>query len=197
MYNPPHFKVEDEAKITSFIAQNPFATLISHGSKGLFASHLPLFYKDDVFYGHLAKANPHETLHEGEALIIMQGLHEYITPNFYPSKQENHKVVPTWNYVTLHVWGELSFHHDDETKLWLVSKLTNMQETKEPMPWAVNDAPSDFIKGQLKGIYGITFKPSRMSFKEKLSQNRNQADYEGVKQRLLERNPKMSAMMQK
>lgn len=172
MYNPPHFRITDEAQIEAFLKMHSFATLVTMGEE-LYAMHLPLFYETGVFYGHIAKANKHPN---GKSMVIIQGVDGYISPNLYPSKQEHHKVVPTWNYETYHAWGELEFDDTPEFKHMLVSKLTsNHDET-----WRVSDAPPPFIEAQLKGIVGLRFKITRQEFKAKMSQNKNEQDRQGV-----------------
>jgi transcriptional regulator len=172
MYNPPHFRITDEAQIEAFLKAHSFATLVTMSDE-LYATHLPLFYEAGVFYGHIAKGNKHPT---GKSMVIMQGVDGYISPNLYPGKSEHHKVVPTWNYVTYHAWGDLEFNDTRDFKLMLVSKLTEKSEKD----WRVSDAPPDFIESQLKGIIGLTFKVSRQEFKAKMSQNRNEQDKQGV-----------------
>jgi transcriptional regulator len=193
MYNPLHFKIEEQAQIEAFIHNHPFATLTTYGESGLFATHLPIFYEAGVFYGHIAKANPHPVNHKGEALIMLLGLDGYISPSHYASKKEHGKVVPTWNYEALHVYGTLEFDESDEFKHFLVSKLTQKFETPRAKPWAVSDAPESYIKGQLKGIIGLRFTPSRFEMKRKMSQNRTSEDREGVIKGLALENPPLSA----
>jgi transcriptional regulator len=186
MYEPPHFKVENQEEINAFIAAHSFGTLITQGEQGLFATHLPFFYQDNCFHGHIAKANPHPL---GESLLIFLGVEGYISPNHYATKALTHKVVPTWNYEALHVRGTLEFTHLRDDKLHLVTRLTTQEEAQEPHPWAVSDAPQDYIEGQLKGIIGLKFTPSQFQFKRKMSQNRSDADREGVKAGLAKTNP--------
>jgi len=184
MYNPAAFR-EDRAEVLErLIADYPLAALVTWGTRGLDATHLPMLYfsEDGVLRGHVARANPQWREYEGgsEALAIFSGPQHYVTPNWYPSKQEHGKVVPTWNYVIVHARGTLSFHHDPQWLGGLVSVLTDAQERSSPAPWRVADAPADFIENQLRAIVGVEMKISSLEGKWKLSQNRSEADHEGV-----------------
>ncbi len=164
----------------------PFATLISAGSLGLYASHLPTVLKDDgqsgVIECHLARGNPHcEDLGEvSEALMIFQGVEGYITPNWYPSKAATGKVVPTWNYAVVHAYGHPQVMNDPEWLRRHVGELTAQQESAEPKPWAVADAPESFINAMLRGIVGFRFVITRLEGKWKMNQNREMPDRGGV-----------------
>ena len=164
----------------------PFAALVSAGPAGLYASHLPTVLKDEGPHGviecHLARANPHcRDLGEvGEALMIFQGAEGYITPNWYPSKAQNGKVVPTWNYAVVHAYGRPEVMND---AVWLhrhVTELTAQQENSEAKPWAVSDAPKTYVDAMLRGIVGFRFAIARLEGKWKMSQNRELQDREGV-----------------
>ncbi len=164
----------------------PFAALVSAGPSGLFATHLPTVLKSDGPYGviecHMARANPHwkDLAHSGEALMIFQGPEGYITPNWYPSKTEHGKVVPTWNYAIVHAYGRAEVIADT---LWLrrhVAELTAQQEKGEARPWALSDAPDAFVEAMLRGIVGCRFAITRLEGKWKMSQNRGTKDREGV-----------------
>ena len=147
MYRPEHFRVEDVARMHALMRARPFASLVSNGSTGLCASHLPTVLKDEGSYGvvecHLARANPHwkDVASGNEALMIFHGPEGYITPNWYPSKAQHGKVVPTWNYAVVHAYGCPEVM---ENKDWLrrhVGELTMQQEQKLARPWALLDAP--------------------------------------------------------
>jgi len=131
MYQPDHFRVEDTPQMHALMRAKPFAALISAGSLGLYASHLPTVLKDGGPYGvvecHLARADPHCTdlAEVGEALMIFQGPEGYITPNWYPSKVQHGKVVPTWNYAVVHAYGRPEVMNDVEWLRRHVSELTN------------------------------------------------------------------------
>jgi transcriptional regulator len=195
MYQPDHFRVEDLPQLHALMRQHPFSTLVSAGPLGLYASHLPTVLKveegqGDVIECHLARANPHckELGASSEALMIFQGPEAYITPNWYPSKAQHGKVVPTWNYAVVHAYGRPEVM-DDAT--WLrrhVGELTLQQESCQPAPWAVSDAPERYIDVMLRGIVGFRFVITRLEGKWKMSQNREMQDREGVVQGLGARN---------
>jgi len=190
MYQPDHFRVEDVAEMHALMRARPFATLVSAGSAGLYASHLPTVLKDDRPYGviecHLARANPHcrDLAEGGEALMIFQGPEGYITPNWYPSKAAHGKVVPTWNYAVVHATGRPEVMKEKAWLLRHVGELTAQQERTEAKPWALSDAPDSYINVMLRGIVGFRFAITRLEGKWKMSQNREAIDQEGVVQGL-------------
>ncbi len=185
MYQPDHFRVADLAQMHALMRARPFATLVSAGSLGLYASHLPTVLKDEGPYGtiecHLARANPHcQDLDGGEALMIFAGAEGYITPNWYASKFQHGKVVPTWNYAAVHAYGRPAVMRD---AFWLrrhVTELTAQQERSVAKPWAVSDAPERYIETHLRGIVGFRFAVTRLEGKWKMSQNRETQDRHGV-----------------
>ena len=186
MYLPEQFRVEDVPQMHALMRARPFATLISAGANGLMATHLPTVLKDDGPYGtiecHVARANPHWRALAGgaEALLIFQGPEGYITPNWYASKAEHGKVVPTWNYAVVHAHGRAEAMDD---VAWLrrhVGELTTQQEASEAKPWAVTDAPDSFIAGMARAIVGIRLPIVRLEGKWKMSQNREIEDRTGV-----------------
>lgn len=185
MYQPDHFRVADLAQMHALMRARPFATLVSAGSLGLYASHLPTVLKDEGPYGtvecHLARANPHcQDLDGGEALMIFAGAEGYITPNWYASKFQHGKVVPTWNYAAVHAYGRPAVMRD---AFWLrrhVTELTAQQERSVAKPWAVSDAPERYIETHLRGIVGFRFAITRLEGKWKMSQNRETQDRHGV-----------------
>jgi transcriptional regulator len=186
MYVPELFRVEDVAQMHALMRARPFAALVSAGSSGLFASHLPTVLKDDERYGviecHLARANPHcrDLADGGEALMIFQGAEGYITPNWYPSKAEGGKVVPTWNFAAVHAYGRPEVINDADWLRHHVTELTTQHERDQPHPWAPSDAPASFIDAMLRGIVGFRFAITRLEGKWKMSQNRTPKDREGV-----------------
>ena len=186
MYLQDQFRVEDVPQMHALMRARPFAGLISAGSSGLFASHLPTVLKDDGPYGviecHLARANPHcKDLGEGnEALMIFQGPEGYITPGWYPSKAQHGKVVPTWNFAVVHAYGRPEVMQDKDWLRRHVSELTAQQEKDEATPWALTDAPDSYIEVMLRGIVGFRFAITRLEGKWKMSQNREMRDREGV-----------------
>jgi transcriptional regulator len=186
MYQPDHFRVDDLAQMHALMRARPLASLVSGGALGLYATHLPTVLKDDAPYGviecHLARANPHwKDLAQGnEALMIFQGPEGYITPNWYSSKAEHGKVVPTWNYAAVHVYGRPEVMQDKDWLRRHVGELTAQQETSEARPWALSDAPESYIEVMLRGIVGFRFAITRLEGKWKMSQNREMKDRAGV-----------------
>jgi transcriptional regulator len=187
VYVPPHFQQSDLAILHDAIRGAGLATLVSLGADGLIASHVPLMLDAEAgpngtLIGHLAKGNPQGrgTTVGTDALAIFQGPDAYITPNWYETKRETGKVVPTWNYVAIHAYGPLEFFDDATELLEVVTRLTNRFEGLRAAPWAVDDAPPDFIKAHLKGIVGFRMPITRLDGKWKMSQNRPAADRIGV-----------------
>jgi transcriptional regulator len=186
MYQPDHFRVENVSEMHALMRARPFAALVSSGSAGLDASHLPTVLKDEGPYGviecHLARPNPHwKDLAEGnEALMIFQGPQGYITPNWFPSKAQHGKAVPTWNYAVVHAYGRPEVMKDKDWLLQHVTELTAQQESSEAKPWAPSDAPATYIEVMLRGIVGFRFAITRLEGKWKMSQNREVQDRVGV-----------------
>jgi transcriptional regulator len=186
MYQPDHFRVDDLPQMHELMRAKPLAALISAGSYGLYATHMPTVLKDEGAYGllefHLARGNPHwKHLAEcSEALMIFQGPDAYITPNWYPSKAEHQKVVPTWNYAVVHAYGRPDMVQDAQWLRGHVGELTAQQERNEARPWALTDAPASFVESMTRGIVGFRFAITRIEGKWKMSQNRAMKDREGV-----------------
>jgi transcriptional regulator len=186
MYQPDHFCVDDVPQMHALMRAWPFAALVSAGPAGLYASHLPTVLKDEERYGviecHLARANPHcRDLGEvGEALMIFQGPDGYITPNWYPTKTQNGKVVPTWNYAVVHAYGRPEVMNEAGWLHHHVGELTAQQEQSETKPWALSDAPKAYVDAMLRGIVGFRFAIARLEGKWKMSQNRDSQDRDGV-----------------
>jgi transcriptional regulator len=193
MYQPAHFHVDDLPQMHALMRARSFAAVVSAGSYGLYASHMPTVLKDHGPLGaiefHLARANPHwKYLAEcNEALIIFQGPEGYISPNWYASKAEHQKVVPTWNYAVVHAYGRPEAMQDPDWIRRHVAELTAQQERNELRPWAVTDAPASFIEGMARSIVGFRFAIARLEGKWKMSQNREMRDREGVVQGLRKR----------
>jgi len=186
MYQPDDFRVEGVSEMHALMRARPFATLVSSGSAGLYASHLPTVLKDEGSCGviecHLARPNPHwKDLAEGnEALMIFQGPESYITPNWYPSKAQHGKAVPTWNFAVVHAYGRPEVIGDKDWLLQHVTELTAQQESSEAKPWTPSDAPVKYIEVMLRGIVGFRFAITRLEGKWKMSQNRELQDRIGV-----------------
>jgi transcriptional regulator len=183
MYQPDVFRVEDVQQMHALMRVRPFAVFVSVGGNGLDVTHLPTVLKDaGQIECHVARANPHwKNLDaDRDALMIFQGPEAYITPNWYPSKAEHGKVVPTWNYAVVHAHGRAKAVDDQEWLRRHVSELTAQQERSEHRPWATSDAPGSFINAMLRGIVGIQFSITRLEGKWKMNQNRGMEDRQGV-----------------
>jgi transcriptional regulator len=183
MYLPDAFAVTDEAEINALLERTPLGCLVTHGPEGLFASHLPFIHDPHagVMAGHLARENPHRSrADDSEALVIFQGLNAYVTPNWYPSKAEHGRVVPTWNYEIVHVHGRICWREDAEWLRSNVEALTTRFEAGQPRPWTLDDAPDGHIDRLVGGIVGVELRIERIEAKRKLSQNRSDADRQGV-----------------
>lgn len=186
MYTPPAFREDDPAELRAIMREARLATLVTATAEGLVATPLPLFLDAGqgafgTLYGHMARANPQWRLEPaGEALAIFAGPDAYVTPTFYPSKREHGKVVPTWNYAAVHAYGPVEFFEDEARLRDAVTRLTDLYERPRAEPWAMTDAPERFIEAQLRGIVGVRLPIARIEGKRKMSQNRPQADRDGV-----------------
>jgi transcriptional regulator len=186
MYIPTMFAESDDAQIAAFVAAHPLATLAGI-EDGRPVVHLPVICADRLAPGgmlvaHTSKSNPSWRLGErgAEVLVAFTGAAAYISPSFYPSKRETHQVVPTWNYRAVHVRGTLVCTHDRDAKLQIVERLTRHMESQRRDPWAVSDAPADYIDKMLQGIVGLTISITEVTAKTKASQNRTPADQRGA-----------------
>jgi transcriptional regulator len=187
MYVPHHFQESRPEVLGAFMRAHPFATLVTLGEGGLIGTHLPMLWDPGpapfgTLTGHIARPNPQaKGARKGvEALAIFSGAQAYISPNWYPSKREHGKVVPTWNYVAVHAYGPLTIIDDAEWLRRLVTRLTDVHEGHSAVPWKVSDAPASFIDQMLKGIVGIELRLTRLEGKWKLSQNRPEPDRAGT-----------------
>jgi transcriptional regulator len=187
MYLPPLFKEEDPDVLRRLMAAHPLAALVTYGPDGLTANHLPFLLDPDsgsmgTLRGHLARANPQWPSFQPdvEALAIFQGPHAYISPNWYPTKQETGRAVPTWNYAVVHVWGRLRVYSDAARLRTFLDALTATHEAGQPEPWKPSDAPAGYIDGLLKGIVGIELAITRWEGKWKVSQNQPEVNREGA-----------------
>lgn len=173
MYCPAHFLDNDgQAALVKLLETHPLATIVRTTENGLVADHIPLFYENGKLIGHVAKANPlWQTAPDSEILVIFQGIDAYISPSWYASKPVTHKVVPTWNYTTVHVYGHLNAVLAPQKNLEIVQKLTDIHEKNLPEPWSVQSAPADYIERMLNAIVGIEISISRIEAKWKVSQN--------------------------
>lgn len=184
MYIPPHFRIEDHAEHYALIRARPFGLIVTNGPGGLMANPLPFHLDEEagVLRAHVARANPQWREADGsrEALVVFQDVDAYVTPGWYATKRETGKVVPTWNYSALHVYGAMRAVDDRDWLRDLVGKLTDAHEATRKAPWKVEDAPSDYLDVMLRGIVGIELQIARIEGKAKLSQNRSEIDRAGV-----------------
>ena len=187
MYTPKAFEVTDLALLHAAMKQSELATLVTMTTQGLVATHLPLLLDETkgeygTLTGHVSRANLQwrETDPNAEALIIFLGLDTYVSPNWYPAKQETGRVVPTWNYAAIHAYGRMTFYEDPEWLRTMVTDLTKRHEASFPAPWQVTDAPAVYIDSQLKAIVGFEFRILRLEGKQKFNQNRSVEDRLGV-----------------
>ncbi|MBA4176905.1 MAG: transcriptional regulator [Leptothrix sp. (in: Bacteria)] len=183
MYLPAHFAQTDERALQALMASHPLATLVSVQGGEPTADHLPLEFDPATrtLRGHVARANPLWQLAAGQpVLAVFNGPQAYVTPSWYPSKAATHKVVPTWNYAVVHAHGVLRAVEDAPWLHALVSGLTDHHEAEFARPWAVGDAPADFVQQLLRAIVGIEIPVQRLLGKWKISQNRSEPDRQGV-----------------
>lgn len=182
MYVPSAFAPTDDA-VRELLARHRAADLVTAGTGGLTATMLPFLYDAErrTLRGHLARNNDHWRSVDGAAaLVIVRGPDAYISPSWYATKAEHGRVVPTWNYVTAHVHGVVTVHDDPAWVGDLVRELTDRHEAGRATPWSVDDAPPKFYAGQLRAIVGVELAIERIEAKFKLSQNRPEADVDGV-----------------
>jgi len=196
VYVPDHFRPTDD-DVRRLLANLDAADLITPTADGLLATFLPLIFEPPGaspeagehgrLMGHVARNNRQwKTPATGEALVIVRGPEAYVSPAWYATKQEHGRVVPTWNYVTAHVHGRFVVHEDRDWIERNVRALVGRHEAGRPAPWSVDDAPVDYIEGQLRAIVGVEVVISRIEAKLKLSQNRSKADVEGAIDGLVE-----------
>jgi transcriptional regulator len=201
----PRFNEETRLEILhGLIRAQPFATLVTMGSSGLIATHLPMVLSPgegspDILRGHVSRANPQwrDLDSSVEALAIFAGPQHYITPSWYPEKLEDAKVVPTWNYAVVHAYGTVTTIEDSAWLLTHLKSLTSQHEAAFPRPWAVTDAPKDYISSQIRGIVGIEIPIGRLEGKWKVSQNKSDRTRESIERGLEELDtPESLAMRQ-
>ncbi len=190
MYVPAHFK-PDDAAVRELLLKMGAADLVTATPRGLLATMLPLLYdppgsrpeagEHGALVGHVARNNEHwREPALGEALVIVRGPDAYVTPSWYATKREHGRVVPTWNYITAHIYGRLVVHDDPAWVEALVRRLTVYHEASRREPWSVDDAPPEYVAGQLREIVGVEVAIERIEAKFKLGQNRSTADRAGV-----------------
>jgi transcriptional regulator len=187
MYQPSAFR-EDRLDVQhALIRAHPLGLLITAGPAGLLANSFPFLLdaagtEKGTLRLHIARANPQwkELAAIEECLVVFQGPQDYVTPSWYATKRETGKVVPTWNYATVHVWGRPRVMNDDSWLRRQIEDLTASREGLREAPWKVDDAPADFVAMQMRAIVGVEIPIGRIEGKWKMSQNRPEADREGV-----------------
>jgi transcriptional regulator len=185
VYTPDHFAVDEECA-REFLSGLEAADLITMTENGLIATFLPLVLAPGhgnagALVGHVARKNEQWKLAPiGQALVIAHGDDSYISPSWYASKTEHGRVVPTWNYITAHIYGDLVIHDDPAWVDDIVRRLTDRHEANRSHPWNVDDAPAAFHEGQLRGIVGVEVIIERVEAKFKMSQNQSDANVDGV-----------------
>ncbi len=194
MYLPPHFREDALDAQHSLIRAHPLGLLVSAGAGGLVANPIPFVLdaaagEKGTLRCHVARANPQwrELQTADECLVVFQGAQAYITPSWYATKRETGKVVPTWNYATVHAWGRPQIFDDADWLSRQIHALTDLQEHPRATPWKVDDAPEPFVAAQIRGIVGIEIPIARIEGKWKVSQNRPEADRAGVEAGLVEK----------
>ena len=192
MYIPAHFAIEQPSQMHTIIEQHPLGALVTLGTNGLDANHIPFEFDPTqgplgVLTAHVARANPvwQQCKDVEDVLVIFRGNESYISPNWYPSKHETHRQVPTWNYEVVHVHGRLSVMDEERFVRGVVARLTRTHEASEAKPWKMGDSTPEYIDGMLKAIVGIEVAITRMEGKAKLSQNREPRDRLNAAQTLI------------
>lgn len=187
MYLPDHFNESRTDILQQCIARHPFGTLITHGKGGLDANHLPFELAAHegalgVLRAHVARANPlwQQVTNGDEVLIVFRAGDGYVSPNWYPSKHESHRQVPTWNYIVVHAYGRIHVHDDERFVRGVVARLTRTHEAAQAEPWQMSDAPSDYLDAALKTIVGLQIEITRLLGKSKLGQDEITGDILGA-----------------
>jgi len=191
MYTPAHFAIHSNAEIHRIIRTHPLGILVTPATSGLDANHIPFELdaergEQGFLTAHVARANPvwSQCLGGADVLVIFRGEENYISPNWYPSKHELHRQVPTWNYEAVHVHGRLSVLDDEKFARGVVARLTRTHESTQPRPWKMGDSSPDYIDGMLRAVVGIEVAIKRVEGKATLSQNREARDRLNAAQQL-------------
>jgi len=187
VYVPQHFAETDTAAMHRLLRTFPLGTLVTLGAEGLAANHIPFVLDAGAgaygrLLGHVARSNAVWCDHDPdmEALVVFQSVEAYITPNWYVTKRETHEVVPTWNYAVVHVYGQIIVHDDGKWVRGQAGMLTKQQETSQPRPWKMADAPPAYTAANLEQIVGIEIPIAHLVGKFKASQNRRDVDRAGA-----------------
>lgn len=191
MYIPAHFAEDRPEELLRIVRDHPFGILVTQGGGALDADHIPFEFDPAVgahglLTAHVARANPlwQRNPSGTEVMVIFRGAQDYVSPNWYPSKHEAHRQVPTWNYEVVHAHGKLVVRDDERFVRGLVGRLTRRHEAGEPRPWKMGDSAPDYINGLLANIVGIEIAIDRLVGKRKLSQNKEERDRLGAAEQL-------------
>lgn len=187
MYLPQHFAEPRLDELHRIIRENAFGMLVTNTASGLEANHLPILLDEEqgphgVLQAHLARANPlWQEVREGDpVLVVFRGAQGYISPNWYPGKQQTHRRVPTWNYEVVHAHGTVHVHDDERFVRGVVARLTRQHEATQPQPWKMGEAPEDYLSEQLRHIVGLEIRITRLDGKRKLNQHHEPQDRQGA-----------------
>lgn len=187
MYLPAQFAEPRLEELHRIVNENALGLLVTHTAAGLGAEHLPFLLDADpgghgVLSAHVARANPvwREVRDGDNVLVVFRGVQGYVSPNWYPGKQETHRYVPTWNYEVVHAHGSIHVRDDEKFVQGVVARLTRRHEADQPRPWKMSDAPPDYLAEQLRHIVGIEVRLSRLEGKRKLNQHHRPQDREGA-----------------
>jgi transcriptional regulator len=203
MYTPSHFKQEDLTAIREMMEQSGFVSLVTKTETGLTATQAPVLVdaggEYGVLRGHIARANLQwkASSPQEEGLAIFVGPNGYISPQWYASKRQHGRVVPTWNYVAVHAYGPVTFSEDRTLLLNIVTRLTEKHEKSFELPWKVGDAPADYVEAMLKAIVAFEMPIARIEASWKLSQNKTEADRNGALTGLKQRGMDVAEEMEK
>ena len=194
MYLPPHFAVADPRELERIVREHPLGMLVTHGDWGLDADHIPFEFDPaagplGTLTAHVARANPlwQRCSAADAVLVVFRGADGYVSPSWYPSKHEQHRQVPTWNYEVVHAHGTLSVRDDERFVRGVVARLTRRHEAGEPRPWKMSDSAPSFIDDMLGRIVGIEVAVTSLVGKRKLSQNKDARDRLGAAEALAAR----------
>lgn len=180
MYTPSHFSESRDEVLRALVHHYPFATVVVQTADGLVANHLPFEWVGDDLHGHVARGNELARLAGSDVLVIFKGEDGYVSPNWYPSKHETGREVPTWNYAVAHVHGRLEVVDDAAWLRTLLERLSRHHEATQARPWQIGDAPEDHIAQSLRAIVGLRISVRRVDGKFKLSQNHPERNRLGV-----------------
>lgn len=180
MYMPKPFVETRQEALHGLIRDCPFATVVAGVAEGVVANHFPLEWVGGALHGHVARGNELARMDGADVLAIFHGPQGYVSPNWYPTKAETHREVPTWNYAVVHVRGRLKVVEDAAWLRALLQRLTDHHEAGEPQPWRIDDAPDDHVETLLRAIVGIEIAVEHVEGKFKLSQNHPERNRLGV-----------------